>query len=119
MLKKILSFILGIVFCFFYSGNLNSAYATDNIKSGKAQISKTITVTDKEVAEKVGRSNTKNYNGIKNIINHPFKIIFRAGGWAILGALSGIILPINGFILSLICLICGAASMMIELYNKG
>lgn len=55
-------------------------------------------------------------DGIENVVSHPFAILLRGAGWAILGAFVGILLP-SSIPCGYIGLVCGIASKTISLYK--
>lgn len=109
-MKKFLSLFMAMFFMF-----CNLFYSTPPIFAHK--LSKDDVIEDCVVLQK-NQSSLDN-NGIKNVLDHPFKILFRAGGWGILGALSSIILPIPQGVCCLLGIIFGGASKVIELYEEG
>lgn len=145
ILKKVLSLILGASIACFGMGGINFSYAASNEKNSvtvsnqkQPHIVYVTSDNEKEGSDRdqyhvvVGDADNEecNYtassiekkrksNGIKKVGNHPFKIIFRAGGWGILGAISSLILPIPKVIVTSLAALCGGVSKAIELYESG
>lgn len=104
-----------------HASNLRSQVASSNISSDSENI---ITSNenakgsdeDKESANK----DEKRYQGLKNIIAHPFRILITGAGWAFLGNLSSLIVPsISQPILALIGFVTGIATETLMIYEDG
>ena len=71
------------------------------------------------------KSSFPNINGIKNIVDHPFRIIGRGLGWGMIGTVLGIIGTMFGvvmpfaYLVATLALVCGLASKTIQLYLEG
>lgn len=118
----------GIGGCF----NQNSCYAKNKQSSSTSTSSKSTKRSEKskkaatevsDVCTKIDLSkeeelSEKHRSGIKNVLSHPFKIIFRGLWWMIIGGFVQIIAPLYG-IPALLGFICGTASSIMDLYDEG
>lgn len=118
----------GIGGCFNQNGCYAKSKQTSSIsasskKRERSKKSKEVTAdiydTDMQIdLSKEKKLSEKHRRGIKNVLNHPFKIIFRGFGWAIIGGLIQIIIPLYG-IPVLLGWLCGAATKAMDLYDEG
>ncbi len=103
-MKKFFSIFLSFVLVFFSSFCPSKSYACESANGTVTEISST--------------DSSLSYDGIKNIINHPFKILLRGGLWGFLGLIVGPFTPCGRF-----CIVIGASSgivsKIIELYEEG
>ncbi len=84
----------------------------------------TVCVTPKQeeaVALIKSASDSRNFNGFKNVIEHPFKVLFSGAKGAVLGFLSSLITLgiIPPWISVPVGTICGMLSKIIALYEQG
>ena len=83
-MKKILAFFMAFSFVFLNLFCNESIYARKVIESDDNGVA---------VVSREGYRSYKNIGGVRNVVNHPFAIIFRSCSWGILGCLSSILLP--------------------------
>lgn len=102
-----------------HASNLRSQVASSTISSDAENIitsNENAKGSDKEATE----NDEKRYQGLKNILAHPFKILITGAGWAFLGSLSSWIVPfISQPILALIGFVTGIATETLILYEDG
>ena len=84
--------------------------STDTQKKVKKQKNKHKKTTAANHANE--KFSTSHY-GWKEVVNHPFKILWRGFGWGIIGSF----VPVSGA--GCIGFVCGVASKTFELYEQG
>ena len=103
-MKKFFSIFLSFILVLFSSFCPAKSYACE---TANVELTKTSSI-----------ASSPSFNGIKNIINHPFKILLKGGFWAFLGSIVGCFTVGSG-IGSTIGAVAGLASKAIELYEEG
>ena len=135
MFKKVLSASLCMLFLFFFSFNCVGAKSYGNFQENDTSDVVVVHVEEQDVEfskkeiEKICKKQIKKLESEKNsksssqrwtnVVNHPFRIVLRAGGWGILGAFLANLLFSSStvvFIVSSLCAICGGLSKAIDYY---
>lgn len=138
MFKRVLSASLCMLFLFFCSFNCVGAESYKKIQESDTSDIAVVNVEDQDIEfskkeiEKICKKQIKKLESGKdyksscqrwaNVVNHPFRIVLRAGGWGILGGLLGILLlGSDTFICvaSTLCAICGGLSKAIDYYYNA
>lgn len=57
--------------------------------------------------------------GLRNILAHPFGIVFNAAFWGVCGLLIAVLPFVSSAVTIPLGLVCGAASKIIDLYEEG
>ena len=136
MFKKILSVSLCMLLSFLCSFNCVSAESCECGKTnGPSDISvvcieekdaeaskKEIEKICKEQIEKLESEKNSNssFQRWTNVLNHPFRIVLKAGVWGILGGILGRWLFAGDavHVVTALCAICGGVTKAIDYYNE-
>lgn len=137
MFKKVLSASLCMLLLFLFNFSCIGAKSYEkNKKSDSPNVivmhttERDIEVSKKEI-EKTCKEQIKNSESKKdsksssqkwaNVLNHPFRIVLRAGAWGLLGSiLGGLLFRSNAFVCisAALCALCGGATKVIDYYNE-
>lgn len=136
MFKKILSVSLCMLLSFLCSFSCVSAKSCEcsktndssdvivvhvdeqNIEFSKEKIEK---ICKKQIKKLESEKNSKSsFQRWTNVLNHPFRIILRAGVWGIIGGILGCLLFQSNTVgvIAALCAVCGGATKVIDYYNE-
>ena len=136
MFKKILSVSLCMLLSFLCSFNCVSAESCECVKANNSSDVVVVHVDEqniefsKEEIEKICKEQIEKLESEKNsnssfqrwtnVLNHPFRIVLKAGVWGILGGILGRWLFAGDavHVVTALCAICGGVTKAIDYYNE-